>query len=1206
MKRKNTGRKFIGRCLPVIGLAVMLSMAWIAFAGDAASAADRDIEWRSYQNSAENNGVIGGIPTSGSYEETSLLWGKKMVNGYTVSFTPPLIIDGDLITASNRHVYRIDKRTGETKATSAELKLNVGYAMNPITYDREKDQFYVPIMNGRVQCLDGETLSSKWISREYKYNQTLSPIACKGGLVYTGIWETETDDGVFFCLNADTGAEVWTFRPSEHGDQPHGFYWAGAYVNENHVVVGSDDGANNTFAEASNEAYPATAVAYCFDRRTGEVVDRITGIKGDVRSTVAYHDGFVYFVSKGGRLYKAALGADGKFSRVSSIQLKDSRGVDAMMTSTPVIHNGRIYAGAAGSGGQFSADGGHMFAVIRDDPSLSDSSLIYTVPISGYPQAAPLLSTATEDTDGKVRLYFTFNAFPGGIYCLEDSAEATAEHHENAHLLYRPKQEMQQYCISPLCCDRDGTFYYKNDSGYMMAVGMNRAWLSGIDVTCTQGEVVWESAFASSTLNYTLNAPGGANEVKISPRIPEGSGMTVTVDGKPFAGQPVAAAVGTQSRAVSVEVTKTAGDRSWTRTYALNISSALDNANLAGLAITDSNMKPQIVDTETQKASGIGVGYDPDFDAAIVDYTGRTYEGEKTFLNIWLQTADSKASLRIVPVSHVGNSSPSKYMNADGTLKPAQNGRYPIYWVRGANSAEVDVEVTSASGKSTKVYRVTLVRGRNHLDVGEDPLILTPSSAVLYTGGKEQRVQVSAVFRGEDVTGECAFTSTDPKVAVVSAGGTITAAGTGEAEIWVDLTRENRRERIHVEVENPKLEPPAASLRGGTYEQPLQLVLQADQPGAQIRFNIAEGEEEPPVPVTTTGTVYDGPIAIGRDGECVSVTICAIACGKGFSKSDPARFQYTVDLTEGPKTEPNTVSPEPGSIAVAEQDATAFAALPSGISYEALTAKLAAVETVRVILTGGSDVSGVDLSDPDYPRISADVTWDGEETYAYDPADSREQKFFVGGTVTLPGGVSDGGSTLRAYLPVTVRAAPEPRPRPVPGAVNGFAAKVNANGKTVTVSWNPAAGAGGYVVGWRKAGGGWNTVRISGTSHTLSGLAPGGCYEVRAAAVNASGQGAWCSPAGCLIQKTTLKVKAGKKSFTAKMKKVKNISGCQIRYSLRTDMAGAGIKNTKKKSVKVKKLQKKRVYYVQAVPYNNMGGMVYYGEIASKRVKIRK
>ncbi|MBQ6401950.1 MAG: cadherin-like beta sandwich domain-containing protein [Firmicutes bacterium] len=1209
MRQRNTGRKSIRRCLPVIGLAVMLTMAWIAFGGGAASAADRDIEWGSYQNSAENNGVVGGIPTPQSYEETSLLWGKKMVDGYTVSFTPPLIIDGDLITASNKHVYRIDKRTGDIKATSAELKLNVGYAMNPITYDREKDQFYVPIMNGRVQCLDGEDLSSKWISREYKYNQTLSPIACKGGLVYTGIWETETDDGVFFCLDGDTGEEVWTFRPSEHGDLPHGFYWAGAYVNDDHVVVGSDDGANNTFAEASDEAYPATAVAYCFDRRTGAVIDRITGIKGDVRSTVAYHKGFVYFVSKGGCLYKAALGADGKFSQVSSIQLKDDRGVDVMMTSTPVIHKGRIYAGAAGSGGQFSADGGHMFAVIRDDPSLSAGSLIYRVPISGYPQAAPLLSTATEDTDGKVRLYFTFNAFPGGIYCLEDSAEATAEHHEKAHLLYRPEKEMQQYCISPLCCDREGTFYFKNDSGYMMAVSMNKAWLSGIDVTCAQGGVVWENAFTSGTLNYTLNAPGGAEEVKITPQIPEGSGMTVRVDGKDFTGQPVAAAVGTQSRAVPVEVTKTAGDRSWTRTYTLNISSASDNANLAGIAINDNNTKPQIVDTEDRKASGIGVGYDPDFDAAIADYTGRTYGGKNTYLNIWLQTADSKASLRVIPVSNVGNSSPGKFMNEDGTLRPGNDkSRYPVYWVKGANSAEVDVEVTSASGQSKKVYHVTLVRGKDHLDVGEEPLTLTPPSAVLATAGRQQSVQISASFRGEDVTGECAFESTDPAVATVSGGGKITAVSAGEAEIWVELTRENRRGRIHVEVESLQLEPPTASLRSGTYAQPLQLALQSDQPGAQIRYNIAEGEDEPPAPTTTTGTVYDGPIAIGRNGESVSVTIRAIACGKGFSKSDPAEFRYTVDLREGPKTEPNTVSLEPGSIAVAEKDAAAFAALPPGTSYEALAGKLAAVKTVRVTLTKGSDVSGVDLSDPDHPRISADVTWDGEETYAYDPADSREQKFLVGGTVTLPEGVSDGGSTLRVYLSVTVCAAPKPAPAPVPapGAVNGFSAKVSAKSKAIIVSWNPVAGAGGYVVGWRKAGDRWNTAQVSGTSHTLSGLASGGCYEVRTAAVNASGQSGWSPSEYCLIQKTTLKVKAGKKSFTAKMKKVKKVSGYQVRYSLQNNMAGAKKKNGKKPKITVKKLQKKKVYYVQAMPYKKTGGAVYYGEAVSKKVKIKK
>ena len=38
--------------------------------------------------------------------------------------------------------------------------------------------------------------------------------------------------------------------------------------------------------------------------------------------------------------------------------------------------------------------------------------------------------------------------------------------------LFRPVLAQQEYCISPICVDRDGTLYYKNDSCYLMALEM--------------------------------------------------------------------------------------------------------------------------------------------------------------------------------------------------------------------------------------------------------------------------------------------------------------------------------------------------------------------------------------------------------------------------------------------------------------------------------------------------------------------------------------------------------------------------------------------------------------------------------------------------------------------------------------------------------------------------------------------------------------
>ena len=80
-------------------------------------------------------------------------------------------------------------------------------------------------------------------------------------------------------------------------------------------MFGSDDGSDNTFADTGSSAYTDTAILYSVDPKTGDVIDKITGLKGDIRTTVVYHDGYVYFATKGGSLYKVKINSDGTFDK---------------------------------------------------------------------------------------------------------------------------------------------------------------------------------------------------------------------------------------------------------------------------------------------------------------------------------------------------------------------------------------------------------------------------------------------------------------------------------------------------------------------------------------------------------------------------------------------------------------------------------------------------------------------------------------------------------------------------------------------------------------------------------------------------------------------------------------------------------------------------------------------------------------------------
>lgn len=92
-----------------------------------------------------------------------------------------------------------------------------------------------------------------------------------------------------------------------------GFYWAGAYATDKYVVFGSDDGTGESNAES--------AVLYSVNPLNGAVISKITGLKGDIRSSITYQDGYVYFTTKGGMLYRVAIDENGTLGEVRSFDM---------------------------------------------------------------------------------------------------------------------------------------------------------------------------------------------------------------------------------------------------------------------------------------------------------------------------------------------------------------------------------------------------------------------------------------------------------------------------------------------------------------------------------------------------------------------------------------------------------------------------------------------------------------------------------------------------------------------------------------------------------------------------------------------------------------------------------------------------------------------------------------------------------------------
>lgn len=401
-----------------------------------------------------NNGVVDyNTPTSSANVE--LKWDQKLGQGWTASPTPPTVgDDGYVYVAAGNTLYRLDKNTGEKLAPTEGLKLtdSVGFSTNPMAYADGK--LFIQVGNGQVEGVDvsnPKELKHIWTSEKVG-GQTISPIVYQNGYIYTGTWNGEGRPGTYICVNAKNGKMQW-----KHENKSAGYYWAGAYVDDDYAYFGSDSGD-----------------LVKVDALTGDVADTANVGEEQIRSTIVKYGDSLYFTTKSGNILK--VDAD-------SLRIDQKKNIGTMATGTPSIVDDVVYIGAA-NGSQFSADAGHKF-LTYDVNDMKDP--ISSVISPGYPQAAPLVKDGQDENFA----YFTYNAPPGGMKVLatDDYGEIDKSSYED---LFVPEKSGQQYCICPIMVGKDGTIYYKNDSGHVFALankdsqkesGLNNITLTGAKMT---------------------------------------------------------------------------------------------------------------------------------------------------------------------------------------------------------------------------------------------------------------------------------------------------------------------------------------------------------------------------------------------------------------------------------------------------------------------------------------------------------------------------------------------------------------------------------------------------------------------------------------------------------------------------------------------------------------------------------------------------
>ena len=422
-----------------------------------------------------NAAVTDAKTPAGAYN-AHIKWQKRFGTGYANAVTPPLVIGNDMYIGSGGVVYRLNKNTGEVK-TKLTVEGVFGYTTIAPSWGGSdasgkgcSDMIFIPLSNGRVEAIDisGSSMKKIWTSASFG-DQAIVPLKCANGKIYTGTYGTNNS---YVCIDQKTGAVTKLATNSNKG-----FYWSGAYADEKAVVFGEESDKNGESVVRSIEAIGSVP----------DVHNSISSktVKGSVRSTMVRDGDSLFFVSKAKLFYK--IGYDAGTGELGAVKSVDISGES---TGVPVIYGGRAYVGTS--------------AGTVDVIDIAAMKKIYSVTTPGYVQGEMLISTGNS---GKLCLYAACNTSEGQLYYIEPGETKAAA----AGTLLDP--DFEQYCISPVICDAEGTIFYKNDSGYIMAVAggydMRKPSVSiekttvksaGLNIRRNNGAVmeVWRSTSANS------------------------------------------------------------------------------------------------------------------------------------------------------------------------------------------------------------------------------------------------------------------------------------------------------------------------------------------------------------------------------------------------------------------------------------------------------------------------------------------------------------------------------------------------------------------------------------------------------------------------------------------------------------------------------------------------------------------------------------
>lgn len=419
-----------------LALALVMVLCFIPTGIVAEAASTTTADWPSFRGNDANNGITS-VATPRDASEATLKWAVKLSTGWSDAPSPMIIAENHMYTMCGSTLKKLSLTDGSV-VKSATMAAATSWGSTPPLYADGK--IFCQLGGSTVQAFDANTLQPLWTYTDPISGQAQSPIVYSNGKVYVGLGYNA--ESVFVCIDAATGAKVWSVTDTK------GFYWAGAVIVGDYVVYGTENGK-----------------LYSRNKNTGALVTELScSDTAKIRSTVTYDNGKLYWMLNDATLCRADINS--QTGAVTNLTQKTlSQGAS---TSTVAIHNGIIYVAC----GKYNA-----YKVMAVDANTLDVKWECAQP--GYPQCSILVSDAYAGS-GYVYLYFTYNKSPGELYVIKAKADGTGT--PESSTLFSPSDSAQQnYCICSVITDKNGTLYYKNDSGYVFAISLTEAAKTSVD-----------------------------------------------------------------------------------------------------------------------------------------------------------------------------------------------------------------------------------------------------------------------------------------------------------------------------------------------------------------------------------------------------------------------------------------------------------------------------------------------------------------------------------------------------------------------------------------------------------------------------------------------------------------------------------------------------------------------------------------------------